>query len=265
MNKLIERIANSLLVTAQLALPWQMTCAATEPGNVEPNDGIPGVESPKFGSPERTALLNCLRGRQNIRDLASQWNVQKIVFFKVTNLVKNDWAFVSAIPGNNDGTKKNEPLNAVLRRTDGQWEFVVYAPALIATMDNPNESFKKWQNHFLMNHQACPADIFPATFYTPANREFASKTAAAAANANALNASNTFSASSNSSPNGTGAANRSNVLNTTNTLATISPINQQQRFVNRTTTTTTTVHPSNVTLSTSSSSAVRSKLFFDTV
>jgi len=171
MNRFNVRMAGSLFIAAQLLLPWQMTFAINGSADVVPSGGQSVVQIPKLGSPERTALLDCLRYRHDLKDLAVEWNIKKIIFFNVTNFVKDDWAYVSACPGTPDGKKQREPVSAVLHRVDGEWTFVDYISDDIASADNPNAAFKKWCNHFVKDHKSCPPEIFPTAFDAPASRQ----------------------------------------------------------------------------------------------
>jgi len=125
------------------------------------------VVSPKLGSPERTALLDCLRYRDDMKKLADEWKIKKVIFFKVTNFVKDDWAYVAGNPGTPDGKKQLDPVSAVLHRQGGKWEFVDYLSDEIASADDANAAFKKWADRFVKDHKGCPREIFPAVFDPP--------------------------------------------------------------------------------------------------
>lgn len=123
-----------------------------------------GVTRPKLGSAARTALLDALREDTAIQRLKNEWKVPKIVFYKVRNYEKNDWAYVSANPGTADQKHQLDPVNGVLRRVNSKWELVSYVSDEVASSEDPNAAFKKWCDDFVKAHTGCPRDLFPTNF-----------------------------------------------------------------------------------------------------
>ena len=122
------------------------------------------LQNPKLGSPERTALLDCLREDKIYKDLAKEWKIKKVIFFQVKNWVKDGWAYVQASPGTPDNKQNREPSEVVLHQVNGKWEIVDWVPDSIGPADNPDEAFKTWHEEFVKKHKGCPSEIFPKNF-----------------------------------------------------------------------------------------------------
>ena len=121
------------------------------------------VETPGKGSPLRVAILDGLRKTEPLRKLSQEWHA-KIVFTDVTIRRVGDWAWVSASPMSEDNKNHFESVSGVMCQSKkGEWQMVEFVSDEIASADDPQQEFRKWQIQFAKKHQ-CPAAIFPVNF-----------------------------------------------------------------------------------------------------
>jgi len=142
------------MIPLRIALLWLLTLGGALAGD---------IQSDPPGSPERKPILDALRATEPIQQLGSDWQ-SPIVFTHVTIRRSKDWAWVQAAPATPNGRRNMEPLNSVMHKTHGAWTLVDFVSDEVASADDPDVAFRKWQKEFLEAHSKCPSEIFPAHF-----------------------------------------------------------------------------------------------------
>lgn len=135
-------------VAAQAAL------GACRPGGGA--DRVAQVSTPARGSGERKAILGVLRAFvKRMSDLD--------VVFVVRHLKSGcGWGWIEADPQSADGTQHYEPVQALLARRNGRWEYVESPPEWPECETDPDcvdrsHYFRK----LAARHPGVPAAIFP--------------------------------------------------------------------------------------------------------
>jgi hypothetical protein len=122
--------------------------------------GASPLETPGKGSPLRETILDGLRTTEPLQRLSREWHA-KILFTNVTIRKMGDWAWTSATPATEDNKNHFESVSGVMRQSKGQWQMVDFVSDEIASADDPEQEFRKWQMQFVKKHPECPAAIFP--------------------------------------------------------------------------------------------------------
>jgi hypothetical protein len=122
------------------------------------------VETPGKGSPLRAAILDGLRKTEPLHKLSQEWHA-KIVFTDVTIRRVGDWAWVAASPMSEDNKNHFESVSGIMHQSKkGEWQMVEFVSDEIASADDPQQEFRKWQMQFAKRHGECPAAIFPVNY-----------------------------------------------------------------------------------------------------
>ena len=122
------------------------------------------VETPGKGSPLRAAILDGLRKTEPLHKLSQEWHA-KIVFTDVTIRRIGDWAWVAASPMSEDNKNHFESVSGIMHQSKkGEWQMVEFVSDEIASADDPQQEFRKWQMQFAKKHGECPAAIFPVNY-----------------------------------------------------------------------------------------------------
>ena len=122
------------------------------------------VETPGKGSPLRAAILDGLRKTEPLHKLSQEWHA-KIVFTDVTIRRVGDWAWVAASPMSEDNKNHFESVSGIMHQSKkGEWQMVEFVSDEIASADDPQQEFRKWQMQFAKKHGECPAAIFPVNY-----------------------------------------------------------------------------------------------------
>ena len=122
------------------------------------------VETPGKGSPLRAAILDGLRKTEPLHKLSQEWHA-KIVFTDVTIRRIGDWAWVVASPMSEDNKNHFESVSGIMHQSKkGEWQMVEFVSDEIASADDPQQEFRKWQMQFAKRHGECPAAIFPVNY-----------------------------------------------------------------------------------------------------
>ena len=122
------------------------------------------VETPGKGSPLRAAILDGLRKTEPLHKLSQEWHA-KIVFTDVTIRRIGDWAWVAASPMSEDNKNHFESVSGIMHQSrKGEWQMVEFVSDEIASADDPQQEFRKWQMQFAKRHGECPAAIFPVNY-----------------------------------------------------------------------------------------------------
>jgi hypothetical protein len=122
------------------------------------------VETPGKGSPLRAAILDGLRKTEPLHKLSQEWHA-KIVFTDVTIRRVGDWAWVASSPMSEDNKNHFESVSGIMHQSKkGEWQMVEFVSDEIASADDPQQEFRKWQMQFAKKHGECPAAIFPVNY-----------------------------------------------------------------------------------------------------
>ena len=114
------------------------------------------ARTPHRASPERKAILGALR--QFVKKMSDL-----DVIFVVRHLkVECDWAWIETEPQSADGRQHYEPVNALLARRSGTWQYVESPPEWAICEDDPDcADASRYFQKLALRHPGLSPAIFP--------------------------------------------------------------------------------------------------------